>query len=151
MDIRDQRGFSLVEIIISVLLMSVVLGLSVPSYRNYTLKTERTDASNALLQLTVAQERYYLTHGTYADNNRLQQATPDGLGFSDGLSSQGYYDLSIEPHTEGLTVGYIATATVNTENRQRDDIECLSLSTDQDGRRSANGDYNNAVVMHCWQ
>lgn len=151
MNMPVQRGFTLIEIIIIVLLMSVMLGLSIPGYKNYTLKTERADAADALLQLSTAQERFYLKHGRYAGNDQLQAPVPDGLGFANGASSLGYYDLSIEPHADGLTTGYIATATVNADERQNEDSECLSLGTDQDGNKSANGDYSQASVDYCWQ
>lgn len=149
--LAKQRGFTLVELMIVVLLMSIILGISVPSYRAYTLRAGRIDASNVLLRIAAAQERFYLQNGTYASDAELTVDPPNGLGFGSGKSAHGYYDLAIAPDANGLTIGYAVTATVDPAGNQKGDADCGSLSIDQNGRRGANGGYVAAVVEKCWR
>ena len=135
-------GFTLIELMITILLISIILGISVPSYRSYVLRAGRTDASTALLRVAAAQERFYLQNGTYAGN---------GLGIANSKSERGYYDLAIAPDAGGLTIGYIFTATVDATGKQKDDSDCTSISIDQNSRRGANGGYVAAVVEKCWR
>ncbi len=146
-----QQGFTLVELMIVILLMSVILGISIPSYRAYTLRAGRSDASSALLRIAAAQERFYLQNGTYAGNAALAAAPPAGLGFTGSKSAHSYYDLSLAADAGGLTIGYVATAAVDASERQKGDTDCTSLSMDQNGRRGANGGYAAAVVEECWR
>ncbi len=148
---KAQYGFTLIELMIVILLMSIILGVSIPSYRAYTLRAGRSDASTVLLRIAAAQERFYLQNGTYAGNVALAVNPPDGLGFTNSKSARGYYDLAIAPDAGGLTIGYAATATVDAAGRQKGDSDCGSLSIDQNGRRGANGGYITAVVEKCWR
>jgi len=147
----SQQGFTLVELMIVVLLMAIILGISIPSYRSYTLKAGRSDASGALMHISASQERFYLQNGTYASDALLDAAPPAGLGFLDKTSVRGYYDLAIAPHANGLAIGYVVTATVDPNEDQRGDADCNSLSLDQNSRRGANGGYVPAVVEKCWR
>ncbi len=146
-----QRGFTLIELMIVILLMSIILGISIPSYRSYTLKAGRADASSALLRIAAAQERFYLQNGTYASNAQLAPAPPNGLGFAGAKSERGYYDLAIAPDVGGLPIGYTVTATVDPAEKQKGDPDCTSLSINQNGQRGANGGTIPAVVEKCWR
>ena len=150
---KVNRGITLIELMIVILLMSIVLGLSIPSYRDYTLRAGRTDATNALLRVAAAQERFYLQNGTYADDAALAINPPNGLGFTDAKSQYRYYNLHItsDPSEDALTVGYTATATVDAAGKQKGDSNCPSLSINQNSRRGANGGYEVDVVEACWR
>ena len=147
---QRQNGFTLIEMLIVVTLLAIVLGLAVPSYRNYTLRAGRADATNALLRIAAAQEKFYLQNGIYATNAQLQQDRPAGLGFDGGSSERGYYTLAVTDEAN-LATGYTATATVVSTDKQKDDTDCSSFSLDQDGRRGANGGYAPATVEKCWR
>ena len=146
-----QQGFTLIELMIVVLLMAIILGISVPGYRAYSIRAGRTDAGQALLRLAAAQERFYLQNGTYASDAQLAVDPPKGLGFSNSKSEREYYDLAITPDAGGLAVGYTATATIDTDSKQKGDDECDSFTIDQNGRRGVNGGHVAAVVEKCWR
>ena len=76
MSFKNTRGFTLVEIMTVVLLLSILMGLSIPGYRQYVRRANRTDATTDLLRLAAAQERFYLQNGTYATNAELAPAPP---------------------------------------------------------------------------
>ena len=55
----------------------VVIGIlsivALPSYRQYVLRAQRTEAKSALLRLATNQERYYLGNRTYGTVAQLAQ------------------------------------------------------------------------------
>jgi len=118
-----QQGFTLIELMIVIMLMSIILGVSLPGYRSYTLRAGRSDASSALLHIAASQERFYLQNGTYAGNAALALDPPNGLGFTNSKSGHGYYALAIvpDPDPAGLQIGYVVTATVDAAGKQRGD------------------------------
>lgn len=119
------RGFTLVELMVTVVILAILVGIAYPSYRNYTIQTRRSDAQIALTQTTNRLEKYFSLCNSYPTAGATAGLTnpwpgqgaasdcpPDdstqGLG-RPLLSPDGYYTLSIAGATIG-GVGTIATA-----------------------------------------
>src|SRR5262245_49539702 len=60
-----QRGVTLIELLTVVIVVAVLASLSIPSYRRYLLRAQRSDGTTALLRLAAAQEKHYIQYGTY--------------------------------------------------------------------------------------
>ncbi|TDJ47134.1 MAG: prepilin-type N-terminal cleavage/methylation domain-containing protein [Gammaproteobacteria bacterium] len=148
---HTHRGFTLVELMIVVLIASILLGVGLPSYRNYVMRAGRADAKIALLKIAGSQEKFYLQNGAYASAAQLVVAPPAGLGFLGGMTEHEYYTLTLAPHAAGLAVGYTATAAHGGSGKQGTDTTCTSFSIDQNSRRGANGGYVPATVEKCWR
>ena len=136
---RSMLGMTLIELMAVVLVIGVLGMIAIPSYRQYVMRAQRTEAKAALLQLQTNQERFYLTNRTYSDD-------PAELGFSDSLTERGTYALSIE--SDDLLTEYTATATPadgGDIDMTRDD-QCREFSLTSQGERGAEGD--NAA--NCW-
>jgi type IV pilus assembly protein PilE len=146
-----QKGFTLTELLIVVLIVSILVGIGLPGYRDFVQRSGRTDATAALLKLQALQEKFYLQNGIYASNAQLAAAPPAGLGFIGAKSEHGYYNLNLAPNAAGLAVGYTASASIVAGGKQGDDTECMAFSMDQNGRRGANGGFNPADVEECWR
>lgn len=144
---RNSEGFTLVELLVVVMLISIILGVSIPGYRQYVQRASRGDATTALLRLSAAQERFYMQNGAYAGAGQLTLAPPAGLGFTGGVSERGYYNINVVPVAGGLAVGYIAIATPVPGSNQADDSDCALFSVNQSGTRtSLPGD-----IEKCWR
>ena len=146
------RGFTLIELMITVVIMAILAGISVAGYGQYVRRANRVDATSALLRISTAQERFYLQSNTYAGNALLAEAPPDGLGMAG--TEQGLYALAIEPDAAGLVVGYRATATAISTRGQGEDAACQVFSIDQSGKRSATaggGAAGPEVTARCWR
>ena len=141
---QRNRGFSLVELLIVVLLMSLIMGIGVPGYRQYTQRAARADATSALLRLAAAQERWYLQNGTYATNAQLAAAPPAGLGFTGGKTERGYYDLQI---TAANALAFTIQATPAAGQPQTTDADCQAFGMDERGQKTS-GPQGIAV---CWR
>jgi type IV pilus assembly protein PilE len=120
---RRQRGMTLIELMIVVVIVAVLASIAVPSYRSYVLRTHRVEAKTALLNLAAAQEKHYLQNNTYAANSALTTAPPGGLGLP-ATTENGWYTVAIASGANAA--GYSATATAT--GTQVDDTDCVSFT-----------------------
>lgn len=126
------KGFTLIELMITVVVLGILVSISYPSYLNYTKRTRRSDAMAALTQAANQQERFFTECNWYAANVNGARScvsnTAGVLGFTNALSPDGHYLISIAAGTLGpcaaLTCGYTLVADPNgtgTTTRQKDD------------------------------
>ncbi|WP_166838982.1 type IV pilin protein [Rheinheimera pleomorphica] len=92
---RTKQGFSLTELLIVLAIIGILVALCYPSYQQYVLRSYRTEATTALLQLANAQEHYLADHGSYAaDLAELGAAATARYSFEIMLSEQAQaYEL----------------------------------------------------------
>ena len=137
---RSNRGFSLIELLVTVTVAVILVSIAVPSYRSYVQRANRSDATTALLRIAAAQEKFYIQNNTYTTD--LSAA---GLGIA--VTNNGYYTLAVVAGASGLTVGYVATATAKAGERQIDDTDCQSYTLDERGSRGSSP----GAVGVCWK
>lgn len=122
------RGFTLMEILIVLVLVSILVSLAFPSYQGVIRKARRAEALETLYRIQLAQEKWRSTrtaYGSLAD-----------LGFATTTSS-GRYTLSITlPASPGDQTAYTATATAVAGSSQASDtagsVSCATLTINQD-------------------
>ncbi|MAS24607.1 MAG: pilus assembly protein PilE [Oceanospirillaceae bacterium] len=112
-----KNGFTLVELLVTVAIVSILAFVAMPSYRNYTMRADRTDGIEAMQQLLDAQERFYADNMEYADD--LKDL---GLPNSTMNSNRGLYVISVEKCTG---MGY---------------SQCVQLRAKAQGNQAADGD-----------
>jgi type IV pilus assembly protein PilE len=146
-------GFTLVELMVTVVIVAILASLSVAGYGQYVRRANRVDATGALLKISAAQERFYLQNDRYASSpGELAAAPPDGLGIEG--TEFGYYDLELAAGPDGDAVGYIATATATADGPQRDDDDCREFSINEQSFRAAEtagGDTSVDITARCWR
>lgn len=92
------KGFTLIELMITMAIIGVLAAIAFPSYQNYVTRTSREAAKTELLELAGLQERIYLNSNAYSPNVDTAyngQAT-GGLGKSGGRTKDGRYDITID-------------------------------------------------------
>jgi type IV pilus assembly protein PilE len=146
---RRQRGVTLMELLTVVVIIAILASISIPTYRNYLIRTQRAEGKTALLQLQAAQEKFYLNGNAYTDE--VTEPSPDGLGLP-GNSETNKYDITVELVNDGQ--GYIASATPADGGGQEDDTDCGTLTLSDTGVRGVivGGDAGTAdQVAQCWR
>ncbi len=59
------RGFTLIELMIAMLIVSILAALAIPSYNRSVRKSRRTEARSAVLDAAAREERFYATNNKY--------------------------------------------------------------------------------------
>lgn len=91
-------GFTLVELLIVVTIVGLLAAVALPSYRNHILRTNRTVAKTALVDLAARQESFYVDRKTYSSSLTelgLQAYVSRDSSSSASQSSQSVYRISI--------------------------------------------------------
>lgn len=146
-----QKGFTLIEILIVLVIISILVTIAVPAYQESVTKSRRADAKAALSAAVLAQEKWFFQYSGYTDD--VDDIGGDGSGKL--LSPEGYYQLSLDMNSgTGSCVGggsvkyncYTLTATPVVGGPQTDDAKCTSLSITHLGVKTATG----SNTSLCW-
>jgi type IV pilus assembly protein PilE len=123
---HQSKGFSLIELMITVAIVGILAAVAVPSYQSYVLKANRYAAISDLLTLQLSEEKYYAEHHSYTDS-----FADLGLAMS---RDQYWYYITLYSHSE-----YEAQAEPFTSSRQWEDqkegIDCSVLAFDHRGSK----------------
>jgi len=135
---KKQSGVTLIELMIVVVIVGILIGISVPAFKSYVLRSHRADAHAALLNIASRQERYIAQKNTYT----LEiAATNNGLGLLTTTSPEGYYNMKVDPCGAGINVCYLITASA--VGAQTADADCQDITYDSLGVKSGTTD-------ECW-
>jgi type IV pilus assembly protein PilE len=128
-----QKGFTLIELMIVVFIIGVLAAIAYPAYRDYVLKSKRSDALTEMAAIAGAQEKFYAQNLRYAGTiNILPGYTLEPNPY---VTDEGLYNIS-----NALTLqGYRLTA--NAQGDQTAYTKCPSIVLDSVGTRSP---------AHCW-
>lgn len=143
---RRQRGMTLIELLTVIVVLALLSTLAVSSYRRYTLRANRTDATTMLLRIQVAQEKFFLQNNAYADGLAgLTGTPPAGLGIgvngSDGTTQNGFYVIEL---TSGDATHYTVKATAHA-GQTEDKADCQTYTIDEQGVRTPD------EASGCWK
>jgi prepilin-type N-terminal cleavage/methylation domain-containing protein len=142
------RGFTLTEIVTSLVVITVLAAIGVVMWRSHALRERRGDAVQALLALQSAQDRYFGEHARYASETQLAAKPPAGLGIGP-KSRLGYYSISVRNSEDNL--GYWATAREIPSAAETQDARCVEMRIDQNGRRFAIDAAGEDRSADCWR
>ena len=139
----NNKGFTLIEILIAVVIVGILASMAIPAYQRYILKSHRTDAKTALMRMVAEQEKFYL------QNNRYSTALAD-LGFPNSKSERGWYSLTVTPDDATNPQAFTMTAQAVSTAGQNRDTKCRSFSVDNLGRRTAQDSSSADQSDKCW-
>jgi len=94
----DNKGFTLIELMIVVAIIGILASIAYPSYQDYVLRAKRGDAKVVILSVQLAQEKWRANNITYG--------TTANIGIT--VSPDDYYTVAISSNTG---TNYTITAT----------------------------------------
>ena len=133
---RKSRGFTLIELMIVVVVLSIITTIAVSSYRGSVLKARRAEAKADLLELTQLIERFRTENNTFVGFTRPFTTSP--------RNGQAFYNLQF-PAGQPTATTYILQAVP--QGAQANDTRCLTLTINQAGVRGTSG---SGTVADCW-
>lgn len=71
---KNQRGFTLVELMIVVIIVGILAAVAIPMYQGATERAKASEAVAALGTIRGAMRVYYAEHGTYVNTNFIDNA-----------------------------------------------------------------------------
>jgi prepilin-type N-terminal cleavage/methylation domain-containing protein len=81
----NKKGFTLLEILIVVAVISVLATVAIAQYHGYRTRSYNTSAKSDLRTVATAQEAYYLETSSYTGSLGTLTSTSYGVGISDGV------------------------------------------------------------------
>jgi type IV pilus assembly protein PilE len=141
---RVLLGFTLVELLITVVIASILISIAVPTYQVQVRKSRRTEAKTAALDAAAREERFYATQNRYSsDTGELGYTSGSG---SFPVSTGTYYEINIPPanvtaptaSATGVTTGsFTITVDAPAGSPQQADTACQTFVVTQTGARTA--------------
>lgn len=135
-------GFTLIELMIVVVIVGILAAIAMPSYQRYVLRSHRTVAINALLDMASREARYYSANNVYT--NALTGV--NGLGYASSPApvpdaTTTYYNLSAALNGNSFTL------TASAAGNQANDTECGNFTYTGLGIKGITG---TGTVAQCW-
>lgn len=134
------RGITLMELMITVVIVGILAAVAYPSYVNQVQKTRRSDGQGALLQAAQQLERCFTLYQSYTNANCAAHVDINNGG---RLSPEGWYLVQYEGAPTATTFKLVATA----QGAQTDDTRCGNLSLTHQGTQGRSG---TAPLDECW-
>lgn len=143
-----QRGLSLMEVLIAMVIVAILATIAYPSYRSQVQAARRADAQQALLALAAALERYHTLNLTYAGAAEGDADTGPPAIFATEAPLDGdrkYYDLRI-------TAADVDVYTVQAQPKNDQDGDGV-LQVSADGSRGWDRDDDGSIGTdeRCWK
>ncbi|RTR39092.1 type IV pilin protein [Shewanella canadensis] len=126
------KGFTLIEVMITVAIVGILAAIAYPSYIDYVIKSGRSEGVAAVLRVANLQEQYYMDNRAYATD-----MTKLGLGATAYKSEHGYYEV-----TSSGTSSFTITAKAIGTQASRDST-CKTITLTDTGVKGPN--------TECWK
>jgi len=118
-----QRGFTLIELMVTVAIIGILAGIGIPAYQSYMREARRSEGTSGLLEMQSLQERWRLNNTTYG--------TAANLATVGTLPTSTYYTFSV---TANSATAFTLSAAA--QGSQTSDSGCTSLTINQAGVRT---------------
>lgn len=143
LDSREmQQGFTVIELMITVLVVGILAAVSYPSYVQYIIRANRSAAESFILGVANQQEQYMLDARQYATTMTL-------LGYTSlptEVSKNYNVTLNVDNNPVTPPPTYVITATPTGAQLSRD-TQCANLTVNQAGTKGISG---TGTVASCW-
>jgi len=106
---RNQRGFTLMELMVVIVIVAILAAVAVPLYINYVRDAQRTEARGAIGAVVTAEQTFFQQNGRYTNDTFVQNPTPATQILNCDLTEAlNNWTIGV---TNASTTGFLVTAT----------------------------------------
>ena len=129
---RPERGFTLIELMITIVIVAIIVAIAFPSYSEYVQRSRRSDGASALSRATMVMESCRSDLASYTGCAGRVAATSD----------EGFYNITVAVTSSSYTLTATALGV------QAQDARCNTLTLDSQGTKGYTGSAPD--VATCW-
>ena len=130
---EKQKGFSLLELMVTLLIVGILAAVAIPSYQSHVTEARRSDATTMLVNVASLQEQYFLDNKTYAAN-----MTNIGFSANPFVTENGYYQVQVQAATASCPILTCYIIEAAPQNAQSGD-SCGTLTINSQGTKLPSG------------
>ena len=97
------RGFTLVELMVTLIVVAILMAIAIPSYRQSVIKGNRRAAQAVMMEMINRQEQYFVANRVYATEAELNYDLPQDV--ADNYSYNFAVDAGPPP---SVTINFVA-------------------------------------------
>jgi type IV pilus assembly protein PilE len=98
-----ERGFTLVELMITVVIIGILASIAYPSYTSQILKTHRSSAQAEMLDIASRQQQFLMANRAYADKTTLEAS---GYSLPSSVSARYTYSIAVVASPPSFTITF---------------------------------------------
>jgi type IV pilus assembly protein PilE len=88
------RGFTLIELMITVAVLAIIAAVAFPSYRQHVVRSKRTAAQAVMMDMANLQQQFFVANRAYADKATLQAS---GYTVPAEVIADYSWDVNVDP------------------------------------------------------
>lgn len=129
-NVKRAVGFTLIELMITVAVISILAAVALPAYQSYVLRGNRSAAQAEMMDIANREQQFLLANRAYADKATLEAS---GYSLPSSLTSRYSYEIAVgsgAPPTFTITFTAIGAQIADGATAAERD-----LALDQQGRK----------------
>jgi len=132
---NNVKGFTLVELLITVAIVALLAAYAIPNYRQYVVQSKRVQAHNKLLEIAGMYEKFYANTNRYPTN---VSGGGNALDLDNAYLEWEDYRITHENRPNG---GWRISAAAKGA-QATDDTDCLQIRFDNLQQKTPDGCWN---------
>lgn len=142
MNTQAQRGFTLIEMMITVAIVGILAAVAYPSYTSYIARANRSAVQSFMYKVSNKQEQYMLDRRSYATTlAALNMSLPADVVGKYTIEEPITVDMAATPPTYLIKATPVGAQATN-------DAKCAVLTLNSQGAKTKSG--SAASVSNCW-